>query len=69
MAMAAAQMLLRQDFARLFSPDRAITVLAAELFFFSAFLECVDYLHIACRGALRSLQDVKVPLFIQILAF
>ncbi len=69
LVLSALKVLLRHDLAGLFSAEPEITRLAADLFLFAAVLGCVDCLQIACSGALRGFQDVKVPLLIQVVAF
>lgn len=69
LVVSALKVLLRHDLAGLFSAEPEITRLAADLFLFATALGCVDCLQIACSGALRGFQDVKVPLLIQIVAF
>lgn len=63
------KILLRHDFAQLFSPEPEVQIIAASLFFFSAALGCFDSMQMASSGALRGYKDAKVPLIIQIIAF
>ena len=63
------KILLRHDFAQLFSPEPEVQIIAASLFFFSAALGCFDSMQMASSGALRGYEDAKVPLIIQIIAF
>lgn len=63
------KILLRHDFAQIFSPEPDVQIIAASLFFFSAALGCFDSLQMAASGALRGYKDARVPLFIQIVAF
>ena len=63
------KIVLRHDFAQMFSSEPDVQIIAASLFFFSAALGCFDSLQIATSGALRGYKDARVPLFIQIVAF
>ena len=63
------KILLRHDFAEMFSPEPEVQVIAASLFFFSAALGCFDSMQMAASGALRGYKDARVPLIIQIIAF
>jgi MATE family multidrug resistance protein len=63
------KILLRHDFARMFSPEPDVQIIAASLFFFSAALGCFDSMQMATSGALRGYKDARVPLVIQIVAF
>ena len=67
--LSALKVILRHNLAGLFSTEPEITLLAADLFLFAAALGCINCLQIACSGALRGFQDVKVLLLIQITAF
>jgi MATE family multidrug resistance protein len=55
--------------AGLFSPDPEITLIATQLFLFSAALGLFDSLLISCSCALRGFKDAKIPLAIQVTAF
>lgn len=63
------KILLRYDFAAIFSPVAEVQVIAASLFFFSAALGCFDSLQMSCSGALRGYKDARGPLIIQVIAF
>lgn len=63
------KILLRYDFAAIFSPVAEVQVIAASLFFFSAALGCFDSLQMSCSGALRGYKDARGPLVIQVIAF
>lgn len=63
------KILLRHDFAAIFSPVAEVQVIAASLFFFSAALGCFDSLQMSCSGALRGYKDARGPLIIQVIAF
>ncbi|MDG2502333.1 MAG: MATE family efflux transporter [Porticoccaceae bacterium] len=63
------KILLRHDFAEMFSTEPEVQVIAASLFFFSAALGCFDSMQMATSGALRGYKDARVPLIIQIIAF
>ena len=63
------KILLRYDFAEMFSPEAEVQIIAASLFFFSAALGCFDSLQMSCSGALRGYKDARGPLIIQVIAF
>lgn len=63
------KILLRYDFAAIFSPVAEVQVIAASLFLFSAALGCFDSLQMSCSGALRGYKDARGPLVIQVIAF
>ncbi|MDC1143703.1 MATE family efflux transporter [Porticoccaceae bacterium] len=63
------KILLRYDFAAIFSPVAEVQVIAASLFFFSAALGCFDSLQMSCSGALRGYKDARGPLIIQVISF
>ena len=63
------KILLRYDFAAIFSPVAEVQVIAASLFLFSATLGCFDSLQMSCSGALRGYKDARGPLVIQVIAF
>lgn len=63
------KILLRHDFAEMFSPEPEVQIIAVSLFFFSAALGCFDSMQMAASGALRGYKDARVPLIIQIIAF
>ena len=67
--MAILKITLREDLARLFSPDPNVQAIAANLFLFAALLGSVDCLQIVASGALRGYKDVRLPLLIQVIAF
>jgi len=60
---------LREDLAALFSADPNVQLIAANLFLFAAVLGSVDSLQMTASGALRGYKDVRIPLFIQVVAF
>lgn len=63
------KILLRYDFAAIFSPVAEVQVIAASLFLFSAALGCFDSLQMSCSGALRGYKDARGPLIIQVISF
>ena len=63
------KILLRYDFAAIFSPVAEVQMIAASLFFFSAALGCFDSLQMSCSGALRGYKDARGPLIIQVISF
>ncbi len=69
MLLGSIKILLRHDFAEMFSPEAEVQVIAASLFFFSAALGCFDSLQMSCSGALRGYKDARGPLVIQVIAF
>jgi MATE family multidrug resistance protein len=69
MLLGSIKILLRHDFAEMFSPEAEVQVIAASLFFFSAALGCFDSLQMSCSGALRGYKDARGPLIIQVIAF
>jgi MATE family multidrug resistance protein len=69
MLLGSIKILLRHDFAGMFSPEAEVQVIAASLFFFSAALGCFDSLQMSCSGALRGYKDARGPLIIQVIAF
>ena len=66
---AALKVTLREDLAALFSADPNVQLIAANLFLFAAVLGSVDSLQMTASGALRGYKDVRMPLFIQVVAF
>ena len=69
MLLGSIKILLRYDFAEMFSPEAEVQIIAASLFFFSAALGCFDSLQMSCSGALRGYKDARGPLIIQVIAF
>ncbi len=67
--MAVLKITLREDLARLFSPDPNVQAIAANLFLFAALLGSMDCLQMLASGALRGYKDVRLPLLIQVIAF
>lgn len=61
--------LLRAQIARLFTTDTAVIALAAELLLMCAAFQLSDGLQVASSGALRGLKDVRVPMFITLVAY
>jgi MATE family multidrug resistance protein len=58
-----------EKIARLFSPDTAVTALAARLLLVAALFQLFDGAQVVCAGALRGLTDVKVPTIITFAAY
>jgi MATE family multidrug resistance protein len=58
-----------EKIARLFSPDTAVTALAAKLLLVAALFQLFDGAQVVCGGALRGLTDVKVPTIITFAAY
>ncbi|MGH8161804.1 MAG: MATE family efflux transporter [Gammaproteobacteria bacterium] len=62
-------LVLRVPLARLFTNDAAVIALAAELLMLAAAFQLSDGLQVASAGALRGLKDVRVPMWITVLAY
>ncbi|MDN5864591.1 MAG: MATE family efflux transporter [Gammaproteobacteria bacterium] len=61
--------LLRQPIAQLFTTNQAVIALAATLLLMCAAFQLSDGLQVASAGALRGLKDVRVPMWITVLAY
>ncbi len=62
-------LVLREPLARLFTGNAAVIALAAELLLLAAAFQLSDGLQVASAGALRGLKDVRVPMWITVLAY
>jgi MATE family multidrug resistance protein len=61
--------LLREPLAHLFTNNAAVIALAGELLILAAAFQISDGLQVASAGALRGLKDVRVPMFITVVAY
>lgn len=66
---AAALLALRFPIAHLFTADRRVIALAAELLVLAAAFQLSDGLQVASAGALRGLKDTRIPMLITLLAY
>ncbi len=53
----------------LYTQDPATVAIAVQLLFFAAIFQLFDGIQVALTGALRGLQDTKVPMYISIVAY
>lgn len=62
-------LLLREDIARLYTPDSAVVAVASALIVYSALFQFSDAIQVTAAGALRGYQDTRATMLITLLAY
>ncbi|WP_028239418.1 MATE family efflux transporter [Stutzerimonas azotifigens] len=66
---ASGMLLLREDIARIYTPDPAVIAIAANLFFYAALFQFSDVVQVTAAGALRGYQDTRMTMIFTLFAY
>jgi MATE family multidrug resistance protein len=66
---ASLMLLLREDIAQIYTPDRAVIAVATTLLVYSALFQFSDAIQVTAAGALRGYQDTRVTMILTLFAY
>ena len=62
-------LLLREQIAQIYTPDRAVILVATTLLVYSALFQFSDAIQVTAAGALRGYQDTRVTMLLTLFAY